>query len=279
MVSADSYELPSALKKIVTYKLQISEHLSLIDTLSLKRFANPLLAEEAVVYVLEKLQEDQGKRLAGYAGVSRFSTYLSAVVMRLFEDFSRQRFGRLRPPVWLARLGGLWLVAFKLLCMERKSFPEVVDEMIGYHNLSSQTAEHMSTTILAEVIDCGHRHGQTLSMEDAGSYRDVNGTGVSQGLEEKERVILCRALFHKVLGDDVSAETKLFDLDFNLSGQEKVLLKLCYQDGMNVSRAGQMVGLTPHQTHGKMRRLLGRIRRILNESGAASSLKPFLMDE
>ncbi len=63
-----------------------------------------------------------------------------------------------------------------------------------------------------------------------------------------------------------------------LSGQEKVLLKLCYQDGIAVSKAGAMVGLTPSQTHGKMRRLLERIRTILTESGVASSLKPFLMD-
>ncbi len=188
----------------MTYKQQITTHLSLIDTLSLKRFVQPVLAEEAVVYVLEKLQEDEGRRLAGYSGGSRFSSYLSAVVMRLFEDFSRKKFGRLRPPAWLARLGGMWLEAFKLLCMQRKSFPETVDEMIAYHHLSSQTAEHMTTTILAEVVDCGHRHGQTVAMEDDADHADAKSPGVARGLEDKERVSLFNALFQKILGDDPS---------------------------------------------------------------------------
>ncbi len=261
----------------MTYKLQITKHLSLIDALSAKRFVHPVLAEEAVVYVLVELQADQGRRLAGFTGGARFSSYLSAVVMRLFEDFSRKRFGRLRPPVWLSRLGGMWLVAFKLLCMERKPFPEVIDELMGYYDLSSRTAEHMGEVILAEVVDCGHRKGQTVPLDSEEWYSDTDGT--PQVLEEKERGILFKALLQKVLGDDAGGDTALFDLDFKLSGQDKMLLKLCYQDGINVSKAGQMLGLTVHQTHGKMRRLLARIRTILTESGAASSLKPFLVDE
>jgi RNA polymerase sigma factor (sigma-70 family) len=264
----------------MSYKQRITKHLSLIDTLAAKRFVNPVLADEAVVYVLEKLQEDQGSRLAGFTGVSLFASYLSSVVMRLFEDFSRKRFGRLRPPAWLSRLGGMWLVVFKLLCMERKSYPEVVDVMQAHYDLSAKTSEHMGTTILAEVVDCGHRKGQTVAMDDVETYADGGGRGTVKGLEEQERVVLFKALFQHLMADeDAPVDTSCFDLDFKLSGQEKILLKLCYQDGIAVSQAGQMVGLSTHQVHGKMRRLLKRLKKILTVSGMAASLTPFLVDE
>ncbi len=225
-----------------------------------------------MVYVLDKLQGDQGKRLDSYTGAARFSSYLSVVVMRLFEDFSRTKFGRLRPPAWLKRLGGMWIVLFKLLCMERKSFPQAVDEMMAYYHLSAETAEHMGSTILAEVVDCGHRTGQSVAMEDADMLASQGGDSSSL-LEEQERVFLFKALFQNIMADE-----RLLDLDFKLSGQEKILLKLCYQDGLSVSKAGKMVGLTVQQTHGRMRRLLGRIKKILSESGLAGSIESFLED-
>lgn len=257
---------------ILNHKKQITKHIPLIDALASKRFPQSVLADEAVVYVLQKLQEDPSRRLAGYSGSCRFSTYLSVVVSRLFEDFSRAKFGRLRPPVWLKRLGGMWLVLFKLLCMERKSFPQAVDEMMTYYDLSAKTAEHMGATILAEVVDCGHRKGQMVVSDGVEGYAG-DGNDVAGLFEEEQRHLLFRALFQKLVADDGGG---LFDLDFKLSGQEKILLKLCYQDGIGVSTAGEMVGLSVHQAHGKMRRVLARIKKILQDSGKAVALESFL---
>ena len=259
----------------LNYKKQISKHTPLIDHLAAKRFPQSVLADEAVVFVLDTLQADQGKRVASYTGEARFTSYLSAVVMRLFEDFSRKKFGRLRPPAWLNRLGGMWLVLFKLLCMERKSFPQAVDEMVAYHHLSAETADHMGSTILAEVVDCGHRRGQTIPLED--DMQPTDGLEISGKLEEQEQALLFKTLFHHITGQDSVSSVDLFDLDFKLSGQEKILLKLCYQDGINVSKAGEMVGLSAHQTHGRMRRLLGRIRKTLEQSGLEPQIKQFLI--
>ncbi len=166
---------------------------------------------------------------------------------------------------------------FKLLCMERKSFPQAVDEMMAYYHLSAETADHMGSTILAEVVDCGHRQGHTVGVEDNDVFVDHGRVG-SSALEENERVVLFQALFQRIVSEDSAhAPGSLFDLDFKLSGQDKILLKLCYQDGFSVTKAGEMVGLTPHQTHGRMRRLLGRIKKILSESGLAASIEPFLV--
>ncbi len=257
----------------MNYKKQIAKHISLIDALAAKRFPQSVLAEEAVVFVLEKLDEDHGKRLQGYSGPCLFSSYLGVVVTRLLEDFSRIKFGRLRPPAWLKRLGGMWLVLFKLLCMERKPYPQAVDEMMAYYYLSGKTAEHMGTTILAEIVDCGHRRGQTVAV-DGGDHVGGVESDVSAICEKQDRDLLFQALFQDLVTD--AGPATLFDLDFKLSGQEKMLLKLCYQDGLAVVKAGEIVGLSAHQAHGRMRRLLGRIKKILQDSGHAATLKSYL---
>lgn len=137
----------------------------------------------------------------------------------------------------------------------------------------------MGTTILTEIVDCGHRQGQSVSMDDSDTVADTK-EGHPTSLEEDEGRILFTALFHKLTKSDTHQipdhSKELFELDFKLSGQERILLKLCYQDGVSVSKAGKMVGLTPHQTHGRMRRLLTRIKKILNDSGLATSITPFL---
>jgi RNA polymerase sigma factor (sigma-70 family) len=258
----------------LNYKKHITKHIPLIDSLASKRFPQSPLADEAVVYVLKKLQEDDGRRLEGYTGDARFSTYLSVVVMRLFEDFSRTKFGRLRPPAWLKRLGGMWLVLFKMLCMERKSFPQAVDEMVAYYQLSAKTSDQMGSTILSEIVDCGHSKGQTVASDGIEDLAGTEGQDVAAEFEESQRLVLFRALFKKLVTDE--GDTSLFDLDFKLSGEEKMLLKLCYQDGIAVTKAGAMVGLSSHQVHGRMRRVLARIKKILEDSGKASAFESFL---
>jgi hypothetical protein len=47
-------------------------------------------------YILEKLQDEDFRRLRGYVadGRAEFSTWLAVVTRRLCEDFRRQRYGR-----------------------------------------------------------------------------------------------------------------------------------------------------------------------------------------
>lgn len=74
----------------------------------LDRFSRPILhtvhsrcsgydgAMDRYAYVLEKLQEDDFRRLRSYVadGRAQFTTWLSVVTRRLCEDFRRQRYGR-----------------------------------------------------------------------------------------------------------------------------------------------------------------------------------------
>ncbi len=65
----------------------------------------------------------------------------------------------------------------------------------------------------------------------------------------------------------------------SLSPEERLLLRLIYQDGLSVVEAGRLLGLGTDQVHGRLRRLLQRIRQQVEDSGLARELKGLLRGE
>ena len=65
-------------------------------------------------------------------------------------------------------------------------------------------------------------------------------------------------------------------LRLELSAEERLLLQLCYQDNLSVTRAGELLGLNRHQVHGRLRRLLARLRQALEQAGLAAELRELL---
>ena len=63
-----------------------------------------------------------------------------------------------------------------------------------------------------------------------------------------------------------------------LNAEERLLLKMCYQDGLSVARAGEILGYNRNQVHGRMRRLLARLRREFEAMGVDEELLLFLKD-
>ncbi len=58
--------------------------------------------------MMDKLAEEDWRRLRAFTGQSTLTTYIGALSLRLLEDFARIRFGRVKPPSWVQRLGGIW---------------------------------------------------------------------------------------------------------------------------------------------------------------------------
>ncbi|MEN8256419.1 MAG: hypothetical protein ABFS09_01000 [Thermodesulfobacteriota bacterium] len=271
-------------KKLVE---KIHDHLALLDRLAARRFNDPGLAEEAVVYALEKLQDGDGKRLAGFSGRARFSSYLGSVTCRLFEDFSRSRFGRLRPPSWLTKLGGWWLVLYRFLCLERQSLPDALNRLETCGPDVHFDAEEAASRILSEITDCGKYSGKEDLTSDGDMDCEPSPGQESQvaDLEKKERGILFAIIFQNLLQDQPVTPSMndsfrgVMDISISMSAEERLLLKLCFQDELSVSQAAKLLKLTVHQAHGKMRRLLLRLKKTFTDAGLAEELLLLLNQE
>ena len=120
----------------------------LVNRLAARRFQQQETAEEAALYVLETLSQDNWKRLQDFSGKSKFTTYFTTVVYRLLEDYSRKRFGRVSPPQWIKRLGSFWITLYRLLCLERFPFSDAIHIAESrLPSLSSSTLEEMAEEI------------------------------------------------------------------------------------------------------------------------------------
>ncbi|MEA2115005.1 MAG: hypothetical protein U9P36_06440, partial [Thermodesulfobacteriota bacterium] len=111
------------------YKQEIAAHWLLINRIAERRFIDTNCAEEAALYVMNRLEEDNCRRLCTFSGRSKFSTFFRSLTIRLLEDFSRKKFGRVRPPAWITALGGIWVTLFQLLCLQRLSVVEAIETM------------------------------------------------------------------------------------------------------------------------------------------------------
>ncbi len=270
----------------------MTAHWPLINSIAGRRFADNTVAEEAALYALNRLEEDECHRLRAFGGRAKFSTYFSSLCIRLLEDFSRKKYGRRRPPSWVTNLGGIWLFLFQLLCLQRLGLVDAVETVMSKapHGRSAEEVENAAWKILERIIDCGSHQDQKVPMDDC--HGGMLHTGESlrsetftpeQQLLEKERQVFFALLF----STDQNREPALADartdwaqkIYLHFKDEERLLLKLCFQDDLSVTRAGEMLGLNTNQVHGKLRRLLARLRTVFDRAGISDELQQLLRVE
>lgn len=262
---------------------QATAHWELINRLAGRRFPQREIAEEAALFVMDGLSRDDWRRLRSFGERSSWPTFIAALTLRLLEDFSRQRFGRMQPPLWVRRLGGIWTTLFRLLCLERYS-PSEAAQMIGdRYPGQTQTAEEAAYRLLGEIPNCGEHRGEQTELDESTTpaASDEDCSVQEQHLEQEERHQMLAAL-GRILFDGADGEAaprlvqRFYDSHLNLEAKDRLLLKLCYRDGVGVAEAGRMLGWNRHQVHGRLRRLLARLRQQAIEAGVEEELRLFL---
>ncbi len=278
---------------------ELTEHWPLINRAAARRFGDTTLAEEAALYVLDKLKENNCKRLQSFQGRSKLTTFISSVSFRLLEDFSREKFGRMRPPSWIQDLGGIWVTLFQLLCMQRLSLTEAVQTMMNrVAERKKEQVEEAALSILERVINCGSHQGLEIPDEnntaaDAQVFdSEEQHNNPADQLAAQEQRIFFSLLFAEasLFSNDNSAPADVQQKNslteqslravirkgIQLSGEERLLLKLCFQDELPVSRAGKMLGMNANQVHGKLRRLLTRLRSDFDRAELSDEIRTLL---
>ena len=258
-------------------------HWGKINALAERRFGRSPLAEEAALAVIDGLEADNWRRLRAFSGQASFSSFIAAITLRLIEDFARKRFGRLRPPLWVQSFGGIWQKLFQVLCLERVPVDDAVEMVYQCQAfIEKNIIETAAYELLARIPDCGIHRGLEVSYEEESSREDDDtGSNLDSAFEGREQKDLFQAIFQLVLGgEEGTIDEKLLEkyrvAKLDLKAEEKILLKLCYQDGLGITEAGAMLEMNRFQVHGKMRRLLKRLHVEFERCGLADVLRSML---
>lgn len=270
-----------------TLQQRALSHWDLVNRLAKRRFHKEELAEEAALYVMDTLAKEDWKRLRQFSGKSKFSTYFSSVSFRLLEDFSRMRFGRVAPPKWIKEMGGIWLSLFRILCLERFSFTDALNIAETKHQeVKPQRIEQAAEKIIGEIPQCGKLQQEQSFEEEHLFDEDHNSThqDSSQTPEAKQQRLIFEALGQEIFGknpidkksDQNHILAKLLKHKITLKEEEILLLKLCYIEGLSTSKAGNILGINRFQAHGRLRRLLARIKKHFIDAGCADEIRALL---
>ncbi len=268
---------------MIDWKEKALSYWETINGMAVRRFGQGALAEEAALAVIDELEADDWHRLRTYSEKAAFSTFIRSLTARLLEDFARKRFGRVRPPLWVRTLGGIWQKLFVALCLERLPVADAVQVVLQRQtSAGKKEIDEAAYLLLARIPDCGKQQGLEVPFDEENPSDGAVGSASSGSpLEERQRKAVFQAIFQLILGEQNyqvsdSLLQKLDSLQISLSADEKLLLKLCYQEGLTVLQAGRMLGLNRFQAHGKKRRLMARLKEEFARAGLAEELRLLL---
>jgi DNA-directed RNA polymerase specialized sigma24 family protein len=267
---------------LTDWKEKAMSHWGLINRLAGRRFASAGIAEEAALFVINGLEDNNWQRLRNFSGNASLTTYLSTLAFRLLEDFSRKKFGRLRPPLWIRNLGGVWELLFRFLCQERLPVGEAIEHVQARMPTEERASiEDSAWTIRAEVTDCGNHQNMEVPLKEEYDCSDPEAESQQQHLEEAERNLFFTALFKGLFDTDredamTGSLTRVLTTGVRLEAEERLLLKMCFRDSIGVTEAGRMLGMNRHQVHSRLRRLFIRLRSDFEKAGISEELRILL---
>ncbi len=266
-----------------------SDWLSRLDRLAEKRFGQGGLAEEASSYVIEKLSANEWASLHAFKGQSKPETYLYTVTGNFLEEFSRKRFGRPRPPEWLKRQGDFWVIAWKMLCLERQSESFLIEKLSGQEMRDPDEVKDILRTIKARLPWCGHSNKE---ISVASHDPDEDGQSPEQIIPDyatpeqalsKELLSETLIMMSILLNPSPSSEKIADDYDLgnfpikqdmleklirfkqiiSLDDRERIILKMVFQDGFKRKAVAKSLGLADHIPGRIIAKALEKIKQVL----------------
>ncbi|MDH5232920.1 MAG: hypothetical protein OEY38_22930 [Gammaproteobacteria bacterium] len=264
-------------------KLVLSEEtLAWIGKLAVRHLGESGLAEEATTYVLEQLSKDDWHLLKKFKNRSTPKTYLFVIVKNLINEFSVKRYGKARPPTWLQRQGELAVKIWKLVCLERQATQTVIDKFSALRN--PEIIRNTIRTIKARIPWCGvgsreipvqvfeQSNGEIFS-EDMLLQDSVTPEKRMRENKHTELLLLMNYLLSDEneifasdaieISDDLYKKLDRFGEQIRLTSEEKVVLKMVYQDGLKKNIVAHSLGMPAHLPGRILKRVFVRIHSVM----------------
>lgn len=235
-----------------------TDFLNTLDQTCRRRFSDPNLADECYLFVLDKLKQDDGRRIKAFQGRSSLKTYLFTVINAQITEFVRHRFGRRRIPQLIVKLGELAEAVYQLVCWKRHSYQEAY-ELVSFRGLFSgsfqdflqktdpvREAPCRENPRFAEPIDQDHDPVEQIPSDNPGPLE-----ALLERLDMENKRRAARAI------QEVSA---------SLKDEDQLLVRLVYASEQKVAQAARVVGLNPPAARKRLKGILGKYKaRLLAE--------------
>ncbi len=257
-------------------KAQVFAHWQLLEALTRRRFPqNENLASEAGLYVLSHLQDQDWRRVRCWEGMGHFASFLSTLASRLLTDFSREKFGYIRKPAWLAKqTDPIWDLAYRLLKVDGYRRHEAMEILCLHHPERDRWfIADVVTAVLQRCHSQPRYQEQQVSME-ACAEPVATGEGPAQAMEYQDKELL-EALQTCLEADGPTPSTisrrvtellERLEPHLNLGEEDRLLLRLRYLDGLRIQAIAKMLHLSG-DPYKRFNKLIGQLRETCRRAG------------
>lgn len=221
-----------------------------LRSLGRKAGFSPQEAEDLVSWALIKLLHNDCRILASFGGRSSFSTYLTVVLVNLVRDYRNHAWGKWRPSTAATRQGPQGILLERLWCRDGLALGEAIDRVLEEHGgpLMRQDLERLAGQI-----------PRRAPRQQVGTEALLS-IGVDGGVEEH----LLAAEGHR---ERQRLRKALIPLLQALPDDDRRLLKLHYQEGLNMAEIASRLKKPQKELYTWRNRCLRRLRRALESAG------------
>jgi RNA polymerase sigma factor (sigma-70 family) len=209
--------------------------------------------EEFAAYAKFKLIEDRYAKVRKFEGRSAFSTYITAVIQRLFLQHRVQMWGKWRPSAEARRLGEKGIVVEQLLTRDGFTYAEVVAILTSGSHAALSRAEVEAINVRLPI-----RKPRATMVSSPGTFEDE--PFVEQDHSRAGRVEWARRT-SATLGATVAAMT----------AQDRQILEMRFWAGRRVPDIARELGLDAKKLYKRIGRLLYRLKVALEQAGIVAA--------
>ncbi|MGH9440759.1 MAG: sigma-70 family RNA polymerase sigma factor, partial [Thermoanaerobaculia bacterium] len=210
----------------------------------------PAEADDFRSLVRLKLIENDYDVLRRYQGRSTLRTYLTVVVQRRFLDYRISEWGKWRPSTEARRLGAVAIELERLTVRDNLSLGEAIETI---RTRSGEAPSRKNLEALAARLP-GRTPRRFVGEERA--------EAVSSG-SDLENEVLGREL---VKAGEKAASALKSAVD-ELPPQDRLILKMRFQDSFGVSEIAAFLRVEPKPLYRRFEGILSRLRSVLEETG------------
>ncbi len=235
-----------------TAKELVFDHWNFMTSLARKRFPNDNdMGDQALSYVLDKLEEQEWQRVIGWDGCGSFATFLAVLVTRLMTDFVRMKFGYHRPPAWIKeKKDVIWKKTFKLCTVDKYERRETIELLRSDSSeMSREEIEEMVNTVYSKCTKQARFSEGNIDIDQIGESSSEDD-GMQDYINNKQ---LLEVLLEYIQSDISTADTLVDDTikemlnhlksHIKMSDEDRLLLRLRFCEGLKVNEISKMLHL------------------------------------
>lgn len=224
---------------------------------------NSELGNDCFLYVFEKLNEDDSRRIKAYKGQSSLRTFLYSVTSKLIIDFRRNRFGYKVLPKYYWEFDEINRYIFKLFFYQNLTVDWAENAVKSEFRLSQEEAQKRVDIVEKRIRDS--RIGgksridiQEIHVEEVDSLTSEDKTKGPEEIVIATETVRQKEHFLKILKEEVQ----------KLDDEDSLILQLYFEQGLTAKQISNAIpGIKDKKVYKRIEQTLKKLRKNLQEKG------------